>query len=121
MNDITRSATTKALLDIVPPILGAISAAAQTTAGFQSVARYLDLAQGLIATGSAAYQQLVALKATIQQMVKENRNPTPQEWDALEGRSAVAHRSIQDYDVDAEAEREEDAHSEPAQGESASE
>lgn len=103
MNDITRASTTAALLQALPPLLGAISAASQLAVSKPStITRYLDLAQGLLAAGSAAYRDLVNLTQSIQVMVRQNRNPTDEEWLALEQRSDLAHASIQSYDIDAE-------------------
>lgn len=105
MNDITRASTTAALLQALPPLLGAISAASRLAVSKPStITRYLDLAQGLIAAGSAAYRDLVSLTQSIQVMVRQNRNPTDEEWSAMEQRSDLAHASIQSYDIDAEGE-----------------
>lgn len=102
MNDLTRAHTTAQLLALAPSLLGAISAVSAAGGAPSSVSRYLDLAATLIGQGASAYNSLVTLKATVQTMTAEGREPTEAEWAILEGRSDVAHAAIQDYDVYAE-------------------
>lgn len=102
MNDITRAYTASQLLALAPSVLGAVAAATAVN-GPTTVSRYLGLAATLIGQGASAYNSLVLLKNTVQRMVAEGREPTDDEWAAMEGRSNVAHSAIQDYDIDAEA------------------
>ena len=112
MNDQTRAYTTAALLQLVPSVLGAVSAAAQATGAKGAVSRYLDIAAALIGQGATAYKDLVVLKTTVQSMTAANREPTPYEWEVIEGRSNIAHAAIQSYDIEAEDDKPEGA-SEP--------
>lgn len=105
MNDITRATTTALLLQQLPNLLNAISAASQLAGAGPAVPRYLSMAAALIGHGTTAYHELVALKDLVAVMVREDREPTPEEWEAMEVRGELAHNRIQDYDVDSEAER----------------
>jgi len=58
----------------------------------------------LISRGEEGYRELKMFADTIQQMVVENRGPTPEEWSTMKSRSDAASDVIQDARRRAEAE-----------------
>ncbi len=96
----TASQTTR-LLQLAPQLLNLVALASET-AGQPTIARYLTLAGALFQQGVRAYADLVALKDMVQTMVREEREPTADEWNAFKQRSDVAHSVIQSYNIDAE-------------------
>lgn len=83
---------------LIAQVLLAIAGAARSPGiGHDSIARWIELAGRLIETGSAAEAELRALKAQVEQMVIESREPTRAEWAAWEARSDAASDSIQSW------------------------
>lgn len=64
-----------------------------------AIPRWLSMIQAFIERGNATKVELNALKAQIVQMVNEGREPTDEEWSALQARSDAAHDAIQSADL----------------------
>ncbi|WP_455363610.1 hypothetical protein [[Eubacterium] cellulosolvens] len=59
------------------------------------ISEFLGMLGELIERGNEGHEELKRFAETIDQMVAENRAPTPKEWDILRGRSDAAHAVIQ--------------------------
>lgn len=85
-------------LQLLIDLLFAVSAAAKLPeVGADAVARWTSLAGDVLRSGQDVDRRLKELKASVEQMVAENRAPTPQEWADLRNRSDSAHDVIQNW------------------------
>lgn len=82
-------------LPVVAQVAGLIATTARSTASMNSAPAYLDLLAAIVGAGTSTYARLVELKALVQQMVLEDREPTNDEWVAMFKRSNDAHAAIQ--------------------------
>lgn len=55
----------------------------------------LNLLASLIEEGAEVFEDLKAFTTTIEDMVADNRNPTPAEWDDMRARGQAAHDRLQ--------------------------
>lgn len=79
-----------------------------------AIPKWLDMIAAFIEQGSVAASELNFLKMQIQTMVRENREPTDDEWSELKERSDAAHDIIQNADLgEPEPEPEPDPEPEP--------
>lgn len=88
------------MLQLIASLLRALSSvAADPALGARgsAIKAVLDLAAVAIERGTEGAAQLKALVADLERMVAEDRNPTPEEWDALKARSDAAHSTIQNW------------------------
>jgi len=93
----TPNPTVTTILDLIPAFLRAIaSAPAASSFLTPQVDAILLAGAALIEHGDAAAQELAAFTAQIEAMVAAKRDPTPDEWAALEARSNTAHAIIQE-------------------------
>lgn len=75
------------------------SIAADETLGSKgrAIKSVLDLAAVALERGEEGAEQFRELVAQVQAMVAGDRDPTPEEWDALKLRSDKAHATIQGW------------------------
>lgn len=88
------------MLEIVALLLQGLSAvAADPNFGKigTSVKRLIDLASAALERGAEGAEDLKAIVAQLDVMVKEGREPSESEWTSLKARSDAAHKVIQDW------------------------
>lgn len=95
----------KDVLAMLPTVLNLIGTVATLVPGAGAIPRYLGLLAVIVQNSEQAYDQLVLLKELVATMVREKRDPTPDEWSEWELRAGIAHDAIQNYDVETETEK----------------
>lgn len=68
----------------------------QTALSVHATLRFLNLALGIVATGIQVRAGLAALDQEIQRLVQSGRDPTAEEWQAIQARAEDAHHRLQD-------------------------
>jgi len=68
----------------------------QTALSAPAVLRFLNLALGIVATGIQVRAGLDALDQEIQRQVQAGRDPSAEEWQAIQTRAEAAHHRLQD-------------------------
>lgn len=87
---------------LIGELFGVLARATNRPGVRPDIPKYLDMLAAIVERGGVAKEELVALKAHINQMVAEDREPTQEEWDTLRGRSDDAHATIQNADLSEE-------------------
>lgn len=93
---------TRQLLIMLPQVISLISEASKLIPAAGAVPRYLDTLSAIVGHGTAAYDDLMTLRALVKAMVQQQREPTADEWTAMQARSDIASAKIQAYDFDKE-------------------
>ena len=91
---------------LIGELLSALASATNRPGVRPAIPRYLDMLAAIVERGAEGAQELNVLKMQILQMVREDREPTEDEWNDLQGRSDAAHDAIQSVDLGDESEDE---------------
>lgn len=98
---------------LIGELFSALARASNQVGAQPAIPRWLDMIAAFIEQGGVGVQELNALKLQIQTMVRENREPTDEEWADLQARSDAAHEAIQSADLSDPDEPPEDDEPEP--------
>lgn len=90
-------------IKLLPQVISLVATAVQYAGANNAVPKILTLLGTIAEAGAAAYDDLVRLRDMVLTMIREGRDPTPDEWASLNSRSDQAHAAIQGAVIDDQA------------------